>query len=568
MAGRKNRAIASGRKISIVLKKEAMKFHFSRHRLRKKEKALERFFEILPGFTSWTILIGMALLSFMKPLTAAVIIIAFDLYWLLRLLYVNIFLACSYGKLAVEKKTDWMMRARGIDRLEEYLDEVSSVASKSDFKGTISSRGHRGELRNLQNSGKAAPLLDDIHHLVIIPVASESREIVEPGVESIIRGEFPPERILVIMAVEDRATEDIKKGIVEIQEKYQDKFLDLQIAIHPSGLSGEARVKGANATYAAKQAAEYFRKKNIPFENVVSSCFDADTVVHPDYFSCLTYHYMVCPERLRASFQPIPVYHNNIWKVPGFARLLDVGSSFFLLMEVTNPEKLVTFSSHSMSFKALVDVDYWPVDMISDDSAIFWKAFIHFNSDYRVVPMYVTLSMDVTEAATWGKTIVNVYKQKRRWAWGVENFPIVMRAFLKSRDIPFFKKLKYGYKLFDGHITWTTWPFLLTIISWLPAVFASREFSQSVVYYSAPRITGTIFSLASLGLINCILLSMLLLPKRKVKHNLIKRVKHAFEWLLIPPIGLFLSALPALDAQTRLMFAKYMEFWVTTKERK
>ena len=42
---------------------------------------------------------------------------------------------------------------------------------------------------------------------------------------------------------------------------------------------------------------------------------------------------------------------------------------------------------------------------------------------------------------------------------------------------------------------------------------------------------------------------MLLLPKRKVKHNLLKRVKHAFEWLLIPPIGLFLSALPALDAQ-------------------
>ena len=235
-----------------------MKFHFSRHRLRKRERALERFFEIVPGFTSWAILIGMALLSFTKPLTAAVIIIAFDLYWLLRLLYVNIFLACSYGKLSVEKNTDWLARSRGIDRLDEYLDEVTSAGPKTGFKHNISYRVHKGELCNLKKSGSSAPLLDEIYQLVIIPVASESREIVEPGVESIVSGEFPVERILVIMAVEDRATEDVKKGIREIQEKYQTKFLDILIAMHPSGLPGEARVKGANATYAAKQAAEYF----------------------------------------------------------------------------------------------------------------------------------------------------------------------------------------------------------------------------------------------------------------------------------------------------------------------
>ena len=31
-----------------------------------------------------------------------------------------------------------------------------------------------------------------------------------------------------------------------------------------------------------------------------------------------------------------------------------------------------------MSFKALVEIGYWPVDMISDDSAIYWKAYIHY----------------------------------------------------------------------------------------------------------------------------------------------------------------------------------------------
>jgi hypothetical protein len=36
---------------------------------------------------------------------------------------------------------------------------------------------------------------------------------------------------------------------------------------------------------------------------------------------------------------------------------------------------------------------------------------------------------------------------------------------------------------------------------------------------------------------------------------------------LVPVILLFLSALPALDAQTRLMSGRYMEFWVSDKRR-
>jgi hypothetical protein len=290
--------------------------------------------------------------------------------------------------------------------------------------------------------------------------------------------------------------------------------------------------------------------------------------VTPHYFASLTYYFLTCPYREEASFQPVPVYNNNIWDAPGITRVLETGSSFFQLIEATNPERLVTFSSHSMSFKALVDVGYWPIDMISDDSAIYWKAFIHFDGKYRVVPMYNTLSMDAVVAETWWKTVINVYKQKRRWAWGVENFPIVMRGFLANRKIPLMMKFKTGYKLFEGHISWTTWAFLLTIIGWLPAIFAGKDYSQSVFYYSVPRITGVIFNLASLSLITSIILSLYLLPKRKEKHFALKRIGFALQWLLVPFTIIFLSALPALDAQTRLMLGKYMTFWVTDKVKK
>lgn len=542
-------------------------FQFSPRGLASREKWLQRFFEILPGVMSWAILIGLIFLSFSNSLLAAVIMIAFYFYWLLRLFYMTTFLLIAYLRLSFEKGTDWMLRVREVDGLESDFESWHKSDSKSDFGKIISLWAHERNLETLKQSASPPPFSKDIYHLVIIPIAREAREVFEPGIQSFVSGQFPARQIVVVLALEERADEKIKQDAHKVREKYKNTFYDFLIVNHPDGLPGEARAKGANATYAAKHAAEYFQKKNIPVEHIVVSCFDADTVVGPDYFACLAYHFMISPDRERVSFQPIPVYHNNIWNVRGFTRVLEIGSSFFQLIEATNPEKLVTFSSHSMSFKALMDAGYWPVDMISDDSAIFWKAFLHFKGNYRVIPMYVTISMDVVDAGSWWKTIISVYRQKRRWAWGVENFPSVMRGFLKDTKIPLPKKLDLGFKLFAMHISWATWGFLLTVIGWLPALFAGREFSSTVLYYSAPRITGIIFNLASLALVTSIILSLCLLPKKKPKHPLRERVFLALEWLLIPFIVSFLGALPALDAQTRLMFGRYMEFWVTEKKR-
>jgi len=88
-----------------------------------------------------------------------------------------------------------------------------------------------------------------------------------------------------------------------------------------------------------------------------------------------------------------------------------------------------------------------------------------------------------------------------------------MRAFIKSRHIPLYDKIRHGFKLFEGHLSWATWGFLLSVIGWLPALFAKREFSSSVVYYNVPEIANTIFNLASLCLIASITLSFLILPK-------------------------------------------------------
>ena len=542
-----------------------MRFKFSRHGLSPQEHRIERFFEILPGATSWMVIIGLSAFSFFQPVFAALIIILFDFYWLLRLFYLTLFLIIAYVRLSLEENTDWLGRIQQIDGLHQGATSHPKIQKM--WKEVISNWVFQKEIRRLRESNSLPPLSKDILHLVIVPSFKETRQVLEPGVKSYARGSFPAKQVLIVLAVEERADEEVKKAAEDLRKEYQGIFFDFLVVRHPEGLEGEARVKGANATFAAKASQKYLEDQKIPKEKVIVSCFDADTVVSESYFACLTYSFMACPERERASFQPIPVYHNNIWDVPGFARILEMGASFFQLTEATHPDRLVTFSSHSMSFKALVDVDYWPVDMVSDDSAIFWKAFIHYEGDYRAVPLYVTLSMDVVDAGGWWQTCVNVYKQKRRWAWGVENFPIVMRGFLKSKKIPVFERLRHSFKLFEGHIAWATWPIILGMIGWLPAFFAGQEFSDSVVYYTAPRISSIIFNLASLSLVTTIVLSLCLLPKRKMKHSFLRRALHALEWLAIPVVAIFFSAFPALEAQTRLMLAKYMEFWVTEKRR-
>jgi hypothetical protein len=545
-----------------------MKFKFSRQDLSPKEQTLERVFEILPGAISWLILAGLVVLAFCKPVYAAIFIIAFDLFWLMRLLYMTIFLLLSYARLWAENKTDWLQLAAGLNDIDGLVKTLKQKSQALDLRNRISFSAHKKEMETLKKSTDLPPALEQIYHLVIYPVIKESRSIVEPAIKSLLESEFPPERIFVVVTIEDRAEKHIKEDVLEIQKKYRSHFLDLLVVYHPNDLPGEARVKGANVTYGAKAAGKELAKRGIPSEQVILSCFDADTVVESNYFSCLTYYFMVTPDRHRASYQPIPVYHNNIWDVPGFVRVLSIGSSFFQLIEATNPENLVTFSSHSMSFKALEEIDYWPVDIISDDSAVFWKAFLHFNGNYRVIPMYTTLSMHAPEAASLWQTAVSIYKQQRRWAWGVENFPILMRGFLANSKISLFTKIRHTYDMLENHISWSTWAFLITVIGWLPALFAGREFSDTVLYYSAPRITTMIFNLSTLALIASIIISLLLLPKKKMKWPLLRRIVLMFEWLMVPLTFVFLGAIPALDAQTRLMFGRYMEFWVTDKGRK
>jgi hypothetical protein len=176
--------------------------------------------------------------------------------------------------------------------------------------------------------------------------------------------------------------------------------------------------------------------------------------------------------------------------------------------------------------------------------------------------------MDVAYSNNFFKTILIQYKQKRRWAWGVENIPFVVNEFLNNKDINFAKKTRRAFNLLESHITWAVWAVILILIGPLPILFGGVFFKQMAIGYNLPMVTGLLLNFTLGTSLVWIILSRTILPARPKTVRWAKNIIMTVEWAIVPFIILILGSTPALDAQTRLMFAKYMEFNPTEKGNK
>ncbi|MDD3487738.1 MAG: hypothetical protein PHF35_05225 [Candidatus Moranbacteria bacterium] len=534
----------------------------------------QRFFEMIPGTLTWFTLIGMFLFSFLIPVWVAVFIIAFDIYWLYRTIYISTYSILAFRKMRRHELVDWMGACRKIHDPETLLAETeekikSLKNGKRNRMKVQALKALKKEVRSVaKNRGKFLNW-EDIYHVVMLPTATESPEIIEPAIQAVADSDYPNKKFIILLATEEREDEEKRnKKISYLKKKFDGVFFDFLATVHKVA-EGEMKAKASNTTYAAKVLKEYLEEKNIPLERVILSNFDCDTCAHPQYFAALTMKYITEPNRLNFAYQPLPMYHNNIWDTNAFVRIIVTGSSFWHMVEAMRPEHMVTFSSHSEAFRTIVDVNYWPVNVISEDSLIFWKCYVHFNGNYKVKPIYLPVSLDAVLANTYWQTIKNQYKQKRRWAYGIENFPLLARAFLANKKIPIRKKMKHLFTMVEGHWSWATNSFIIALLGWLPVIIGGPKFNESVLAHNLPYMTRYLMNAALIGLVVSMFLSLMLLPPRPAKYSRKKYIYMFLQWFLVPITAPLLGSLPAIDAQTRIMLGKYFgEFWVTEKVRK
>ncbi len=485
-----------------------------------------RILEIIPGVMVWGTFTLAISLSFIQPMWAVYFIIVFDVYWIIRIGYMVIFMVISYIRYRQTAKIDWLEKVK-------------------------------------QHNG-----WDNYFHLVLFPTYKEPFEVLDGALESLVNNKYPLSQFIVILAGEEKDKINFHNIAQKLENKYKKSFFRFIVTLHPSDVPGEVAGKGSNIAYAGKKVKYLIDELGIPYENIIVSSFDSDTYVHPQYFTYLTYKYITNPKPTRVSYQPLAFFNNNVWQSPALTRVISYSTTFWLMTEQSRPERMFTFSSHSMSFKALVDVGFWQSDIVTEDSRISMQCVMEYDGDYEVQPLYLPVSMDVVLGNNFWETIKAQYVQQRRWAYGVENFPYMVWNFGRNKAMPFIKKFRYIFNQTEGVYSWSTAPLIIFVLGYLPIWVANRRGYEAVVAQNAPEILKFLMTAGMIGLIIQAILSSTLLPARPKDHKPYRYLFMILQWILVPFTLIVFGAFPAIDAQTRLMLGKYLGFSVTEKVRK
>ncbi len=497
----------------------------NRQMLRLSDYTLYRWLERIPGLAIWITFLAALVISFIKPVWAIGFIIIFDLYWLVRVTYILVFLWLAYRRFREAARTNW---AEEVKRFEGW---------------------------------------QDIRHLIMLPTSGEPIEVLRGTLASLQRVTFPLDHFFIVLAIEERDAPKGRTIAAQLQQEFGSVFGKFLVTEHPINIPGEVKGKGANIAWGGRKAKEEIDRLQWPYDKIIVSTFDADTVTHPEYFSYLTATFLQHPNRLRTSYQPIPLFHNNIWDARAMMRVVANSTTIWLLTETMRPDRLFTFSSHSMPWQALVDVDFWQSDIVTEDSRIFLQCLMRYDGDYRVTPMYIPISMDTVHHESWWRSVRNQYFQIRRWAYGVENFPYMVWNFSKNPKIPLSQKMKYIWNQVEGVYTWATAPILIWLLGWLPFHARPSALDNSILAANAPGVITALMVLAMSGLFITAGITASLLPPRPVESKWWTWPMMVLQWLLLPITMVLFGSIPAIDAQTKLMLGRYLGFWVTEKSR-
>ncbi|HPM28038.1 MAG TPA: hypothetical protein PLX55_02675 [bacterium] len=504
----------------------------------KLKYSTKRLLEIVPGALTWLALLGPIVLSVWIPWVVAIYILTFDLYWFFRSLRLANFTVRTYKKMRRDMDTDW-----------------HNIVKSKDLP-TQNGEGHKLVVSQISEK--------DLIHVVLLIYYKESEELLARSIESYIQSTVDKDKLWLVMASEERAGKSAKEAFENLKEKYKSHFAKFVQTVHPADIKGEIKCKSANATWAAKELKKILDKKNMRYDHVIIHNFDADTCVAPNYFDYVAYKYLTSVMGEPTSFQPIQLYSNNIWDAPAMSRVVAQSSTMVLMYNTMRPFWYQCFSSRSDVFKTIVDIGYWTVDSIPEDSRQYFDSYFYYEGKIKIEPLFVPLKLDAVLAETWWKTLVNQYNQLRRWAWGIVDFPYIIELSIRDRAISFWNKLGKIILLLYNHFTRAIAAVHIAFVGWMPGIL-SPEFRETVLGYNMQIFARWILTGALLGLFVSIVLQYLLLPPRPSHRSKWFYINFAWQWLLVPVVSIGLSSVSAIDAQTRLMFGRYLEYQVTEK---
>jgi cellulose synthase/poly-beta-1,6-N-acetylglucosamine synthase-like glycosyltransferase len=489
----------------------------------KHEKGILRALEILPGAVSWNLILLPYWGIFVFPVFVAYFILFFNIYWFYQSLQLAVSSIISHTKIQAAKIYDWMADVRGF------------------------------------------PDYQKVRHVVIIPTYKEPIHILERTLNSLAAQDFPTSQIIPVLAMEGKEIrQDREAKFEELTKKFKGVFGHLYMTVHELE-TGEVAGKASNERFAAIWIKKnYIDLNKIDINYVTVTSCDADHKFHPKHFANLAFKFLDDPGRYKKFWQPAVMFYNNIWEIPALTRVPNTLMSIWNLSQLSRKDRLINAQNYSLSYKLLDSVGYWDADKIPEDWGIFFKAFYKSGGGTEVEPIYLPLMADAAQSTSFWKTLLNQYEQIKRWAWGVSDDPWIIKNYLLARNVPFWDKTMRLIQVIWAHFLWPVNWFLITIGLTIPTLI-NPAFGRTALGYTVPKLSSLILTISLVFLVIMLVIDYIQKPPRPKEVSVWKQILAPFEFVLMPVAGFFFSALPGLDAHTRLMLGKYIEYKVTEK---
>ena len=537
----------------------------------KKRTRVYRFFEILPGAMSIGAILLLVLFSLFNPVLAALYILILVVIMFVRAI------ATAYrtlqGRVVMDKtsKVNWAERLAELGAPAKALKKYQGLDLKKLKKDYLISE-HLDNLKNIKDSDRSVyPRPRQIINVDLIAFYNEGYDVLGPTLENLANSDYDIENNLVIfIAYEERGGEKALETIKQIKANYTGVFRDLVFVKHPVGLPDEVVGKGPNISYAGPEVVKWCKKNCIDLKNVIVTTQDSDNKPDKQYFSYLTYNWIVEPERQQASFQPICLFDNNIWDALAPMRVVAWSNSFWNVISSMRPHLLRNFASHSQGLWALNEMNFWSRRTIVEDGHQYWRSYFFFDGKYKVVPLRLSIGQDAVMSSTYLKTLKAQFIQMRRWAYGASDVAYVatnlMRKDFKGNKVIGWLRF---WQLLEGTVSLACMAPIIAFGAFAPIYINPEAAHLSIVANDLPLIVSRIQQVAIVGLAMTVLASLTMLPRRPKRYRASKSIWMVVQWVLMPVNAIVYSSASAYTAQIKLMLGRYMnKFDVTEKASK
>jgi hypothetical protein len=540
---------------------------------------LSRLLEMVPGTISWAVLILPILLSFSYPWLVAYFVLSFDFYWLCRALWFSVAVIVAYRRIREVLAVSWTDRLAG---LADPAGRRAALEARLRAQGPISgsalgiaaagasAQSERGRLRReirdlraVEALGEPPPPVDEIVHLALIPTYTEPLDKLRETVRALAEADWPSERKVCAIITRETDAEGIA-NVARLREEFGGAFAELihiLDPLEPGIVVGKSSAMAWGGRYLYRLLV---RERGMDPRRILVTDLDADYRVHPQYFAYLTWVHLTDPNRETQLYQPIPYFHNNIWQAPVLQRLFAAVLTQLQMWRSVLPEKLQSFGSYSTTLFLVHDVGYWATDAIPEDSRFYWKSYFHYGDRFRAVPLFIPIYGDAVRARGYWRSMAEQYLQARRWAWGVTDIPYVIDNAVRHAEIPFWSRFWRVMNLFGEHINWAIAPFVVMFGATVPLLI-NPAFAETTLGQNLPLFASAMLTLALVSLLVLVVVEHRIVPPRPASWGPVMRLMSYVQWIGLPFVGILFSNLPALDAQTRLLTGRYLEYRVTEK---